>query len=64
MDTLEKMYSTLEALQTETDILQRHIASNTDAEDIKYCKEQLKVIDDYMQHIQDGIEWHISSQEE
>jgi thymidylate kinase len=64
METLNKMYFTLESLEIQIGILQRHMAANPNAEDMKYCKEQLKVLDDYMQHIQEGIEQCISSQEE
>ena len=64
MKTLNKMYFTLESLEIQIGILQRHMATNPSAEDMNYCKEQLKVLDDYMQHIQEGIEQCISSQEE
>jgi thymidylate kinase len=64
METLNKMYFTLESLEIQIGILQRHMVANPNAEDMKYCKEQLKVLDDYMQHIQEGIEQCISSQEE
>lgn len=64
METIKEMYFKLESLEIQIGILKRHMATNPSAEDMKYCKEQLKVLDDYMQHIQEGIEQCISSQEE
>jgi septum formation topological specificity factor MinE len=60
--TLNKMYSTLESLQTEVNILQRHMTTNPDAIDINYCKEQLIVLDDHMELIQVGIRLCILNQ--
>jgi hypothetical protein len=63
METLKEkeMYFKLESCEIQIGILKRHMATNPSTEDMKYCKEQLKVLDDYMQHI---IKQCISFQEE
>ena len=63
-NTLEQMFIDLEILQGMMHSAKKYIADNPDADDIADFKNVVVELDNCMEHVQEGIELHISAQEE